>query len=486
MDAKLYLLHHSTLNCPFGASISIYIMIKSFLITALSLLSFVPPLSATAAHGNNPDKSKLVTYPLAAGLQVSSNYTVKVNNSPVAAEQIGNGGKENLHVANFSCAGPQVITITASAPITKYAIRPVSRGITAKVKGRELTFTIPGPQQLYIEVNDLPDLAVFANPLEVDVPKRENKGVIFYGPGVHNEGKIELKSDQILYIAGGAVVNADLRGKNISNVKVIGRGILNGNVRIANSTNVTVDGVFVRSTSGWTNTLIDCIHTTYHNVKIFSYKSVWGIDGIDPVSCKDFTINDCFIRTRDDCISIKSMERFGNDTVKNINTDSINITNCVLVGWAHADGVTLGFELQGGLVQNVIVKNCDILASGGQGRTGGHSGFSIVCDGPSLVQNIRFEDIRVEGKMEYKNLELIVTEGRRYGTAGPGNIKGVYMKNIHWQNVNKPFVIAGVPDNWVEGVVFDHCTLGGKPLSDFKDGDFQMEFAKNISFIQGK
>jgi hypothetical protein len=458
-------------------------MFKYTLIIALSFLGIIPPVDASVMYRHIADKSKLVTYPLPAGLQVSENYTVKVNNTPVATEQVGSGGKENLHAVNFSCAGPQVITITASAPITKYAIRPTSRSIKAQVKGRVLTFTISGPQKLYLEVNDLPDLAVFANPLEVNVPRKGDEGVIYYGPGVHNEGKLILRSNQTLYIAGGAVVNADLRGKDLSNIKILGRGILNGNVRIANSANITVDGVFIRSTNGWTNTLIDCQHTIYNNVKVFSYKSVWGIDGIDPVSCQDFTITDCFIRTRDDCISIKSMPRFGNDTVKNINTDSINIANCVLVGWAHADGVTLGFELQGGLVQNVLVKNCDILASGGQGRTGGHSGFSIVCDGPSLVQNICFEDIRVENNMEYKNLELIVTEGRRYGTAGPGNIKGVYLKNISWQNANKPFVIAGVPDNWVEGVVFDHCTLGGKRLSGFNDGDFQMEFAKDIRFI---
>ncbi|GAB2698413.1 hypothetical protein GCM10027037_23340 [Mucilaginibacter koreensis] len=439
-----------------------------------------------AAATPKVQKNTLVTYPLPSGLQASTVYIVKINNTPVEVEQVGSGGRENLHAANFSCAGAQVITITAPEKISTYAIRPASRKIAARIKGNTLTFTLPGPQKLYIEVNHLPDLAVFANPLEVEVPQKSDAGVTYYGPGVHNEGKIELKTNQTLYIAGGAVVNADLRGRNISNVKVLGRGILNGNVRIANSSDIFIDGVFIRNTKSWSNTLIDCHNTTYRNVKVFSYQTVWGIDGIDPVSCKNFTIDDCFIRTRDDCISIKSMERFGNDTVKNINTDSITVTNCVLMGWSHADGVTMGFELQGGLAQHVLVKNCDILASGGQGRTGGHAGFSIVCDGPALVQDIRFEDIRVEDKMEYKNLELIVTEGRRYGTAGPGNIKGVYLKNIRWQNPNKPFVIAGVPDNWVENVVFDHCYLGGKPLTSFKDGDFQTEFAKYIRFISGK
>lgn len=446
------------------------------------LFSLQPSLFA--AELNN--KSIVVTYPKPDGLQTSENFTVKVNNNSIWTEQVGSGGKENLHVANFSCSGPQVITVIASSKINKYKIEPASRAIPAKVNGREISFTISGPQKLYIEIDNLPALAIFANPLETHIPKNGDPGVVYFGPGTHNEGEINLKSNQTIYIAGGAVVNANIRGKNLKNVKIEGRGILNGNVRIYGSSNVDVSGVFIRNTSNWSNTLIDCDHTIYNNVKVFSYKGVWGIDGIDPVSCKDFTINDCFIRTRDDCISIKSMAKFGSDTVKNINTDSIKVTNCVLVGWAHADGITLGFELQGGLVQNVLVKNCDILSSSGQGRTGGHSAFSIVCDGPSLVQNIRFEDIRVENQIEYKNLELIVTEGRRYGTEGPGNIKGVYLKNIRWANADKPFVIAGVPSNLVDNITFDHCYLGGKPITGINDGDFQIEFARNIKFLSGE
>jgi len=428
--------------------------------------------------------AQIITYPPPSGLTTSPDFTVKVNNKPVWTECVGNGGMENLNVTNYSASGTQVITVTASSAIKKYAILPKSRNIVGHVNGRSLIFTITGPQKLYIEINGLPHLAIFSNPLEKDLPKPDDKNVTFYGQGtIHTEKEIDLQSNQTIYIAGGAVLNANIRGKNLHNVKIIGRGILNGNVRISGTTNLEVNGIFIRSTSGWCNTLTDCHHAIYKNVKVFSYKTVWGIDGIDPVSCKDFTIDDCFIRTRDDCISIKSILNHGRDTSKDINTDSITVKNCVLMGWSHADGVTMGFELQGGYAQNVLVKNCDILSSRGQGRTGGHSAFSIVCDGPSIVRNIRFEDIRVENAIEYKNMELIVTEGRRYGTAGPGQINGVYLKNIHWANAGKPFVIAGIPTNFVENITYDHCYLAGKLITSINDADFETEFAKDIKFI---
>lgn len=462
---------------------------KKFLLTVACFGSFMllqTRLDAQIETGNtnnNKSKSTVISYPAIDSLTTSPDFTVKANNTPIWTESVGNGGMENLNVANYSCAGTQTITIKAPENITKFLIRPKSRNIKGKVNGRQLTFTITGPQKLYIEINDLPHLAIFANPLETSVPKKNDAGIIYYAPGLYNVGTINLQSNQTIYIAGGAVVNANIRGADVENVKFLGRGILNGNVRISASSNLEVNGIFIRNTQGWCNTITDCHHTIYNNVKVFSYKTVWGIDGIDPVSCKDFLINDCFIRTRDDCISIKSEKGSARFPINDINTDSIRVLNCLLVGWQHADGITLGFELQGGIVQNVLAKNCDILRARGQGRTGGHSAFSIVCDGPSEVRNIRFEDIRVEDEIEYKNLELIVTEGRRYGTDGPGHITGVYLKNIQWANKNKPFVIAGVPNHFVEDVTFDNCYLAGKPIRGFKDADFQIEFAKDIKFI---
>lgn len=462
---------------------------KKNLLTVVCVSSFMllqPGLYAqvrTAKANKIDSKSIVITYPVIDTLTTSPDFTVRANNTPIWTESVGSGGMENLNVANYSCSGKQTIIIKAPANITKFLIRPKSRNIIGKVNGTELTFTISGPQKLYVEINDLPHLAIFANPLETDVPKKNDTGIIFYAPGSYNVGTMNLKSNQTIYIAGGAVVNADIRGTDVKNIKIIGRGILNGNVRISASSIIEVNGIFIRNTQGWCNTITNCHHTIYNNVKVFSYKTVWGIDGIDPVSCKDFLINDCFIRTRDDCISIKSEKGSASFPIKDINTDSIRVLNCLLVGWQHADGITLGFELQGGKVQNVLAKNCDILSSRGQGRTGGHSAFSIVCDGPSDVRNIRFEDIRVEDEIEYKNLELIVTEGRRYGTDGPGHITGVYLKNVHWANKDKPFVIAGVPNHFVEDVTFDNCYLAGKPITGLKDADFQTEFAKDIKFI---
>lgn len=434
--------------------------------------------------------AQVVTYSAPQGLVTSPDFTVKANDKPVWVEKIGSnvhtadyalyGGieMEYLNVANFSCSGNVTITITASSAIDSFIIRPKNRNLKATVKGRDLTFTIPGPQKLYVEINGLPHLAIFANPLEVNPPKNGDRGVLYFAPGVHNPGDIKLKNNQTVYIAGGAIVNADISGKNLRDVKIIGRGSLQGKVRISGTTHLEVDGIFIRNTKGWSNTLTDCHHTVYRNVKVFGYEDIYSVDGINPVSCKDFTIDDCFMRCRDDCVAIKSMDY-------KLNVDSIRVINSVMVGWANSDGVTIGFELNGGPVQNILVKNCDILYARGNGRTGGHSAFSIVCDGPARVQNIRYEDIRVEEHVEFKSLEMIVTDGKLYGIDPPGHLSGVYLKNVQWENATKPFILTGFSDdNAIEDIIFDNCTLGGKKINALGDAGFKINaFVRGVKFL---
>ena len=431
----------------------------------------------------------IVVYPVPPGVKTSPDFTLKANDIPVLVERIGSKMKtfsyslysgremEDLNIASFSCSGNVTITITAATKINSFVIRPKGRDITAAVKGNELIFTISGPQKLYIEINGLPHLALFANPLEVKPPQKGDRDVIYFGPGTYTQDSIDLKSNQTLYIAGGAVLNTNIRGRNLHNVKISGRGILKGNLEISGTSDLDVNGIFICNTNGWTNTLTNCHNVSYDNVKVFSYEAIYSVDGIDVVSCTNFKINDCFMRCRDDCVAIKSGDR-------NLHVDSVFVSNCIMVGWACSDGVTLGFELNGGPVENIFVKNCDILYARGGGRTNGHSGFSIVCDGPAWVQNIHFEDIRVEENVEFKNLEFIVTDGTLYGADPPGHIKGVYLKNIQWENSGKPFIISGFsPENLVEDITFDQCRVGGKVLTRETDAEFRINsFTKNIKF----
>jgi hypothetical protein len=434
-------------------------------------------------------KAELIVPPAPPGLTTSPFFTVMADTQKVWTELAGSKvltfdyqlygtrAMEDLNIADFSCSGPTRITVECTEKIETFTIRPKSRNIKAVADGRRLTFMIDGPGKLYIEINSLPHLAIFANPAESNPRKKGDPGVIYFRPGEHRPGKIRLVNNMVMYIAGGAVVYADLTGSDLKNVRIEGRGILMGNLNIKKSSNFNVDGISIRNTKGWTNTLTDCHSCSFNNVKIFSYEAIYSVDGIDPVSCTNISITDCFMRCRDDCVAIKSPDPA-------LVTDSIYVSGCIFNGWACSDGITIGFELNGGPVENIFVRNCDILYARGDGRTQGHSAFSIVCDGPATVRNIHFEDIRIEENVEFKNLELIVTDGALYGTDPPGHIKGIYMKNITWENGAKPFILNGYsPDNLVEDIVFENCSSGGKLIKSAGDADIRTNrFVKGLIF----
>ena len=440
----------------------------------LSIVAIIPCLTVLAL-------AQTVLYPAVPGMRTSEVYSVAVNGEDAWVEAVGPGGMEDLHTLNLSAEGSQTFVISVNEDIESYSIQPKSYGIKGIADGKTLAVTLDSPMKLYIRVNQLPYLAIFSNPLEKGAPSRKDRNVDYYGPGNHDVGEIQVRDGQTIYIAGGANVNGRLTG-TAKDVTICGRGSFTGNARLNDCENLRVEGIYMRNTRGWANTITNSVNTTYDNVKIFSHTGVWGLDGINPVSCKVFDINDCFIRTRDDCIAIKSN---GDPQKFDLSSRDITVRNSTMIGWDHADGVTLGFELNGGVVENIKVANCDILSARGSGRTGGHAAFSIVCDGESQVKDIYFEDIRVEAAIEYKNLEIILTEAERYGNGRMGSISGVYLKNVSWENAFKPFTIVGHPTRYVENVVFTNCYVGGKLLNGVEDADFQMEFTRDIMFVPG-
>ena len=108
-------------------------------------------------------------------------------------------------------------------------IRPLSREIKPNIEGNTINFDWKGRGQLVVEVGETPPLFLFANPEEKSKPAKSDSNVKYFGPGIHRPGYIELKDNETVYIAAGAVVYGGIRATNASNIKVLGHGILDGN-----------------------------------------------------------------------------------------------------------------------------------------------------------------------------------------------------------------------------------------------------------------
>jgi len=432
------------------------------------------------------DNSKVIVYPAISGLTTSDLFSVKVNNQEIWTEKFLTNMdisklpdwfmapytkvQQEIHQASFSCKGKLQISISVSSAIKKVSIHPSSRGITSNINGNVLTFSLSGPEKLSVEIDDHPLLFVFANPIENEKVSPDNPGVHYFGPGVHKPGYITLNDNETVYIAAGAIVYGGIRANGVKNIRVIGRGILDGGfeyqqmVLVENCKNVLFEGVMIRNGDGWTNTLINCDGLKYDHVKVISFGP--GGDGIDPLNSRNIVISNCFLRCTDDCIAIKA-------PALDQNVNDVLITNNTMIGFAFSDGVTIGFETNTSSISNVTVRNCDVILARGGSRVDGHSGFSIICDGPAVISNIVYDNIHVE-KSEIKLFELNITDGTKYGDDPPGHIKNIKLKNISWAHEG-PIILKGFDENHrVQTVTFENCKVAGKPLRDIKSKVMQI------------
>jgi polygalacturonase len=290
---------------------------------------------------------------------------------------------------------------------------------------------------------------------------------------------MQLHDNEIIYIAGGAIVYGGIRAKGVSDIRIMGRGILDGGfehkrmVILEDAQNIEFNGILIRNGVSWTNTVINCKDVKYTGVKVISFGP--GGDGINPLGSQNMEISNCFLRCTDDCIAIKSPD--SSHVVKNI-----RVFNNTMIGYAFSDGITIGFETNGPYVEDVKVYNCDILQARGGSRVDGHSAFSIICDGPAVVRDIYYEDIRVDADV-FKLFELHITDGTKYGINPPGHIRDIHLKNIKW-NSKRPIIIKGFDETHrVQNITFENCAILGEVLGSADNELFEINaFVDDIQF----
>jgi polygalacturonase len=136
--------------------------------------------------------------------------------------------------------------------------------------------------------------------------------------------------------------------------------------------NILVRGLTVINSPSWNIHPVLCENVRIDGLSIINPSDSPNTDGIDPDSCKNVRISNCYITTGDDCIIIKSGYKHipGKPYAP---SENIVVTNCVF-GTGHC-GVGVGSETAGG-VRNVAISNC-------------------ICDGTN--SGLRFKTARSRG-----------------------------------------------------------------------------------------
>jgi hypothetical protein len=428
------------------------------------------------SRGAATSTAKIVTYPAPPGEVSSNDYQIQVADrridtymarvlDPPFAEKYDHGGPYSF--ANFDMSGSVVVRIASKQSLRNVVIRPQSNGIKPKlVNDHTISFTLDRPLKLSIEPDGKKGpLLLFANPIETGAPKAGDEDVIYFGPGLHKPEKIVLGSNQILYLAGGAVVKAEVLVKG-TNIRICGRGILDGSdwqwrkgpvgnlIAIRNSTDVEINGITLRGSSHWTIVPRNCKRVTVRNVKLCNSR-VQNDDGINPCNSQDVLITDCFIRSDDDCIALKGLDFRG----ENSNVERITVQNSTL--WCDRARIfLLGHESRAAFMRNVTIRNLDII----------HftmTPFLLEPGEDMRLEDITIEDIRMhgEGQREFIRLRPVVNQYMRKKV--PGFIRNVLFKNITLKGQPGDYLVqiqGADPEHNVRDINFENISISGIKL----------------------
>lgn len=457
-----------------------------------------------------------------------------------------------LAFCSFEMSKPVDIVVRSLRCDIKWAdIRPLSSGIRPVINSDStIAFHVAKPGQFSIELNGIfkIPLFIFANKPEIERPPRTDKNVLYFESGkIHYPGTIILKDNQQVFIESGAIVAGCIKARNVNHIKIWGSGILDGSfsrhfmdscatvynkglvmetvtgdidglISISESRDITIEGITLFNSKTWDVVPSLCKNVNINNIKIISDNN--SDDGIDIVSTQNIRVMNSFIRTKDDCIAIKSFAKpqplsgkkrseqvFGQlEEGPFYPVDSVTVKNCVFWNAAWGNALEIGFELSGD-IRNVSFTNNDII------RVEGGAAFSIHNARRGVVSKILIDGLRVENadqklfdlaifrsiysedgtddKREVGRLYLngiwdnvlrVTEKEKETHSKFRGHIHDVTLKNVSIVDGPVPFSVFYGSDktHLVENVTVKGLTFYGKNIKDISGAKFNLENTKDI------
>lgn len=391
-------------------------------------------------------------------------------------------------LAYFSFEGEVDVTVTFLSPIDNFDIRPKSKNIQANLERNKIHFKLNNPANLSVEINKniKRPLFIFANSLETEIPDKNDKNVIFYQGGkIHTPGEVMIKSNQTVYIEGGAVVRGHFMTNEGKNIKIMGRGMIDNSlylkgecrpIEINKCENVLLDGFIISESKHWSCASFASRNVTYNNIKVVSDND-WD-DGIDIVGSQNVLINNCFLRSKDDCIAVKTGVNYFTKFNSGLNVDKVMVQNTTCWNGIWGNALEIGFETRGDTIQNVTFKNCDIIHVEGPEGT-----FTIHNGDRATIKNVLYEDIRVENAngwlIDFKILNSTYTKDKQRG-----QIENVKFKNISVGGTHFPYSqLLGFDEiHRIKNVEIENLNILGEKVNSTYNGLITTIHCDEITF----
>lgn len=219
--------------------------------------------------------------------------------------------------------------------------------------------------------------------------------------------------------------------------------------------NILIEDITIVNSPFWTINPEGCDDLVINGVTIFNpWQDPKGhnTDGINPSSCRNVRISDCFISVGDDCITIKSGRdedgrKYGRPC------ENLTITNCVMLT-GHG-GVVIGSEMSGG-VKKVTISNCvfdgtdaGIRLKSSRGRGGIVEEIQV---SNIVMNNIKKNAFIFDLFYDKDSSEEPVTERTPI-------FRNIHLSNITGNNIRKVGYITGINEMPIDNISFSNINM---------------------------
>ncbi|PSS11319.1 Polygalacturonase [Actinidia chinensis var. chinensis] len=337
----------------------------------------------------------------------------------------------------------------------------------------------------------------------IDHLKRRGGTLLYIPPGEYLTESFNLTSRMTLYLARGAVIKATqdvsrwpliaplpsygrgrerpggrymsfIHGDGLHDVIITGEnGTIDGQggvwwemwrrrtlqftrpnlVEFMHSKNILISNVIFKNSPFWN------IHPVYSSNVVMRYLTILAptdspnTDGIDPDSSVHVCIEDSFISTGDDLVSVKSgWDEYGITYAR----PSKDITIRRVTGSSPFSGISIGSETSGG-VENVLVEYITLYNTG----FGIHLKTNIGRGG--IIRNITVSDVYMENVR--KGIKIAGDSGDHpddnYNPNALPVVKDITIKDVWGENVQQPGSINGLKNSPFTGICLSNINIHG-------------------------
>lgn len=314
----------------------------------------------------------------------------------------------------------------------------------------------------------------------IDTCSRTGGGTVKIDTGTVVSGTIHLKHDVTFEIAAGATLmnsgNKDdypfvpvdvltyyperrtmIYAQHQTNIAVTGEGTIDGNcgsfrkrssesarvslIRFDGCTNAVVQDLTLQNASMWSQHYFLCDQLEISGLTIRN--NMKNDDGLNVDGSRNVYITDCDIRTKDDCITLK--------TTAHHPCENVVVSNCVLSSTKSA--FKFGTETYGGIKN---VKACNLQINGGRDAL---ALFSV--DGAN-IEDIVIENVTITNS----RCPLAILLGARLRaisgdpeTLTTGSIKGITIRNVTATGAERAMILAGLDRHPVRNIHLEHVDI---------------------------